>query len=310
MVVRLAKHKVLIVDDSAETIKILGEAIDDLCEILVAVNGAKALEIVASPNPPDLILLDVLMPEMDGYEVCKKIKANPATYGIPVLFVTSLNELEEEAKGLELGAIDYITKPVNPHIVRARVKNHLDLLRQRDMLEKLCSIDSLTCIPNRRRFDETLEQEWSRSIRSGRPISLLIMDLDSFKAYNDFYGHPAGDECLKLVAQTVHCSMRRPADLAARYGGEEFVILLPETDINGAVGVAGMLQNEIAELDIKHARSQARDHVTVSIGVAGGIPKTGDSQEILLKTADKALYEAKGNGRNQVRARTWDISTQ
>ena len=303
MAVRRAKYKVLIVDDSVETVKILGEAIEDLCEILVALNGAKALEIVASPNPPDLILLDVLMPEMDGYEVCKRLKSNPATFSIPVLFVTSLTESEDEAKGLELGAIDYLTKPVNPHIVRARVKNHLELVRRREMLEALCSIDSLTCIPNRRRFNEALEQEWSRSIRSGKPISLLMMDIDFFKEYNDKYGHPVGDECLRLVAQTLDCSMRRAGDLAARYGGEEFVVLLPETDINGAVDVAEMLRSEIEALNIKHAHSQSRHQVTVSIGAASGIPKIGDSHEILVKTADKALYEAKENGRNQVRTK-------
>lgn len=310
MVVKRPKHKVLIVDDSAETVKILGDAIEDLCEIRFALNGAKALEMVASGDPPDLILLDILMPEIDGFEVCKKIKSCPATFGIPVLFVTSLSELEDEAKGLEIGAIDYITKPVNPHIVRARVKNHLEQLRHREMLEQLCAIDSLTCIPNRRRFAEALEQEWSRSVRSRRPISLLMIDVDCFKAYNDFYGHPAGDDCLKLVAQTLDSTMRRPTDLAARYGGEEFVVLLPETDPDGATDVAEMLRSEIRELDIKHADSQVADRVTVSIGVAGGVPKLGDSQEILVKTADKALYEAKQNGRNQTRVRAWGVSTE
>lgn len=291
----------LIVDDSVEIRRILVDALKDLCTPVVAHSGARALEIAAREDPPDLILLDILMPEMDGYQVCRTLKAQDRTRDIPLLFVTSLDEVEDEAKGLELGAVDYITKPISPSIVRARVKNYLELNLRRDMLEELCSIDGLTCIPNRRCFDEALEQEWRRSIRARRPISIIMLDLDYFKEYNDGYGHVAGDECLKLVAQTLHSSMRRGGDVAARYGGEEFVALLPETDLDGAVAVATTLKSELEALDITHVYSEVADRVTVSLGVATMVPGPDTLPETLIQSADRALYEAKENGRNQVR---------
>lgn len=297
------RQTVLIVDDSVENIEVLGEVLSSDYEVRFALSGRDALKCFEGDDPIDLVLLDIVMPEMDGYQVCKALKAEEKTRDIPVLFVTSLSDVEDETRGLGLGAIDYITKPISPPIVRARVRNHLELKRQRELLEDLCSIDGLTCIPNRRRFDETLEQEWSRSIRSDHPISLIMMDIDCFKAYNDNYGHVAGDECLRLLAQTLHCSMRRGGDLAARYGGEEFVVLLPETDLDGAVAVAGILKSEVESLNIKHAHSEVADKVTVSIGVATIVPSLDSSQETLLKAADNALYEAKENGRNQIRTR-------
>ena len=297
----IVKPVVLIVDDQQEHVEILVQILDELYELRVALNGPEALQVAESAHAPDLILLDIMMPGMGGYEVCRRLKSNDRTKDIPVLFVTSLNDVEDETKGLELGAIDYITKPFSPATVRARIKNHLKTKRQKDLLEDLCSIDDLTCIPNRRRFNETLENEWSRCIRSNKPISLLIVDIDFFKAYNDKYGHVAGDECLSLVARTLSESMRRGGDLAARYGGEEFAVLLPETDLGGAEEVANILNKRIEALNITHSHSRVADRITVSIGVAAMAPSPDALPETLVKAADAALYQAKENGRNQVR---------
>lgn len=296
-----AKPIILIVDDQPENVKVLVQALEDLYELRVALNGPSALQFALATIPPDLILLDVVMPGMDGYEVCRRLKSDDKTRDIPVVFVTSLSDLEDETKGLELGAIDYITKPVRPPIVRVRVRNHLALKRKSDLLEELASIDGLTCLANRRRFDDTLDKEWRRAARSGNPISLAMIDLDYFKAYNDHCGHVAGDDCLRLIADTLQNSMRRGGDLVARYGGEEFVVLLPDTDVDGMLEVARVMRGRIEALSIKHPHSKVAERVTVSIGVAAIVPSPDSSPETLVKAADEALYEAKKSGRNQVR---------
>ncbi len=297
------RQQVLIVDDAPENISVLVGVLEDLCEPIVALSGSEALETAMSETPPDLILLDIMMPEIDGYEVCRLLKADDRTRDTPILFVTALGEVDDEAKGLELGAIDYITKPISAPIVRARVKNHLELKRYQDMLEDLSSIDGLTRIANRRRFDETLDTEWKRCMRSAAPLSLVLMDVDNFKEFNDNYGHVAGGDCLRTVAQTLDHSVERRTDLVAKYGGDEFVALLPDSDAESSVAVAEMLRMEIMNLDIKHSYSPVSDVVTISIGVSTIIPHAGASQEMLVKAADEALYHAKGNGRNRIETR-------
>jgi diguanylate cyclase (GGDEF)-like protein len=218
-----------------------------------------------------------------------------------LLFVTSLDDEDDETTGLELGAVDYITKPIKPSIVLARVRNHLEMKRQRDLLKLLSHTDSLTCLANRRSFFEKFETECRRSARSGNPISLIMMDVDFFKAYNDHYGHVAGDKCLCQIGQILCNATKRAGDIAARYGGEEFVVLLPETNLEGSVHFAEALKNKIEALSIKHAYSEVADIVTVSMGVSTIVPTIDDSSETFLKEADAALYEAKENGRNRVR---------
>jgi diguanylate cyclase (GGDEF)-like protein len=301
MVKKPQKPIILIVDDQPENVEVLVQTLGHLYELRVALNGLGALQFAGSAQPPDLILLDIVMPDVDGYEVCRRLKSDEKTKDIPVVFLTSLSDMDDETKGLELGAIDYITKPVRPSIVRVRVRNHLALKRKSDLLEELACVDGLTCLANRRRFDETLDKEWMRAARSGTPVSLAIIDVDLFKAYNDKFGHVSGDECLRLIAQTLENSMRRAGDLAARYGGEEFVALMPDTDLAGAAEVARIMSAEIEALGIEHPYSTVAETVTVSIGVAATVPRTDVSPEALLKAADKALYEAKENGRNQVR---------
>jgi diguanylate cyclase (GGDEF)-like protein len=291
---------ILIVDDMPSNIEILDEILSSQYDILFATSGQEALDI-ALQERPDLILLDIIMPEMDGYTVHARLKDSDETRDIPVIFVTGMDQDEDESKGLNAGVIDYITKPLRPHIVKARVRNHLELKRYRDHLKTLSAIDGLTGIANRRQFDETLEKEWRRGRRNQAPLSLLMLDIDLFKAFNDHYGHLAGDECLQKVANGLTEIIKRPADLLARFGGEEFVIVLPETDSPGASKVAGLALEKVQRLNIPHAYSNVTPRITVSIGVATLIPDELHIPLDLIRSADDLLYEAKRNGRNQIK---------
>jgi len=292
---------ILIVDDMPANIRVLADTLKSDYRVRVATSGTKALEIAASEPPPDLILLDVMMPEMDGYEVCRRLKGDPRTSHIPVIFVTAKDEAEEEALGLGLGAVDYITKPFHLPIVRARVRTHVNLKRKTDLLESLALLDGLTHIPNRRYFDVALQREWARAAREGTPLAVVMVDVDHFKSYNDHYGHGQGDECLRRVANALRARLQRPADVAARYGGEEFVLLLPDTDTEGALVLAESCRAAVNDLRILHAYSDGADHVTISLGVAATHPPD-ESANLLLARADEALYRAKSEGRNRVRA--------
>ena len=271
----------------------------DEYEILFASNGQEALN-VAYEQVPDMILLDVVMPDMDGYGVCTLLKADEKTRDIPVIFVTSMDQEDDESKGFGVGGIDYITKPLRSSIVRARVRNHLELKRYRDHLKVSSFVDALTGVPNRRRFDEALDSEWRRARRNQSPLSLLLMDIDFFKAYNDHYGHPAGDDCLRRLAQGMAEVVLRPADLLARYGGEEFVMLLPETDADGALSVANRVQKTVSQLAIPHAYSTVVGQITLSTGAATLVPTEALAPGDLIRCADELLYAAKRRGRNQV----------
>lgn len=291
---------ILIVDDVPTNVQILAEVLSSLYRIKVASNGVDALKI-AQRELPDLILLDVMMPGMDGFEVCRHLKADARTHKIPVIFVTAKNADSDEELGLNLGAIDYITKPFVIPITKVRIRNHIRLKQQADLLESLSLLDGLTNIPNRRRFDETLLLEWKRAMRDETPLSLLMIDIDYFKQYNDHYGHGAGDICLQRVAATLAKNLARPNDLIARYGGEEFVVILPDTDQQAALQVAERLRECIIKLALPHACSEAESVVTISVGVATQIkipeyflPQT------LNDAADNALYMAKASGRNRV----------
>jgi len=268
-------------------------------ETHIALSGPEAL-ILAGQLRPDLILLDIIMPEMDGFEVFRRLRMIESLENTPVIFVTALEGETDEACGLRLGAADYITKPYSLEITQLRVKNHLTLKRQRDLLMNISLSDGLTGISNRRRFDELLELEWKRAVRSGTMLSLLMIDIDCFKQYNDTYGHVSGDECLKKVAQALCQTLKRPFDLMARYGGEEFGCILPETDAAGAVHVAEVLREKVESLKIPHDCSQVAPYVTVSVGVASMVPSLSMSFITLVEEADAALYKAKAGGRNMV----------
>lgn len=295
------KQLILLVDDVPKNLQILGNTLksDDLT-VAFATNGKKALEYVQKKQP-DLILLDIMMPDMDGYEVCKRLKEDAQTMHIPIIFITAMSDADDEYRGFELGGADYITKPFNPRLVRARVESQLRLKRKTDLLEKLSSIDGLTEIPNRRQFDETLSNEWARARRAQSNISLILIDIDFFKQYNDHYGHAAGDKCLQKVAKTLKHSLKRPADFVARYGGEEFVVILSEIDHQSALMMANKLNESIFQLELPHGASQVSEYLTISLGIATTIPQDDQRHESLLETADKYLYEAKSSGRNQVK---------
>jgi len=293
------KGTILIVDDQPSNIQLLSDILEqDQC-IKTAQNGPDALRIAFS-DKPDLILLDVMMPGMDGYQVCTELKASPETSDIPVIFLTVMNEEKNEAYGLKLGAIDYIIKPTSANIIRARVKNHIELKRYRDMLKVQGQIDGLTGIPNRRFFEIVLSKEWRRADREKLPLSVIMIDIDHFKAFNDSYGHLAGDDCLRLVAQAIARTLRRPGDTAARWGGEEFACVLPDTDAKSARLMAEAILAAVRGLAIPHQSSPVAKIVTISLGTASQVAFSLGSTATLMQEADKNLYTAKSLGRNRV----------
>lgn len=294
------KQTVLIVDDEAINIQVLAAALQFSYEVTAVTSGVAALEAVRGAARPDIILLDVMMPEMSGYDVCRILKEDENTKNIPIIFVTARHEPEHEEYGLNLGAVDYISKPFALATVLARVRNHLALKLKSDTLESLVSLDGLTGIPNRRRFDGEFDVEWRRAKRGGHPVSLVMLDIDYFKRYNDSYGHGAGDGCLIRVATCLVSCLNRAGDLLARYGGEEFVALLPFTDAQGAAGMAERFVAEVSSLAIPHLFSEVSGYVTISAGCATVVPAKGASKLNLLKTADGNLYLAKHLGRNRV----------
>ena len=288
--------RLLVVDDQPVNIQALYQAFSADHQVLMATSGEQALKI-ALAKQPDLVLLDVMMPGMDGHEVCHRLKADESTRDIPVIFVTAHNDEASETLGLEMGAVDFISKPINPKIVRARVKTQLTLKAQSDLLRQWVYIDGLTGVYNRRHFDERLACEWARSVRSGTELSVVLLDVDFFKRYNDRYGHQTGDDCLRRLAACLKDNMKRPADLVARYGGEEFVCLLPDTPLTGALALAEHLRAHVAALGIEHADSTAANGVTVSLGVCCKPADGVGSAASLLRAADAQLYQAKAQGR-------------
>ncbi|MDO8604964.1 MAG: diguanylate cyclase [Phaeospirillum sp.] len=293
------RQSILIVDDDATGLRVLRQAFVDQYRVLFATTGGDAL-LIAQRELPDLIILDIVMPDIDGHSVLRQLKANEQTTDIPVIFLTGRTREADEKIGLELGAVDYWTKPVKIDIARIRAHNHLELKRHRDLLARLALTDSLCDIPNRRSFDLSLDREWRRGLRFVRPLSMVLIDVDKFKSFNDQYGHPAGDGCLRRVAGIIEDCLERPGDLVARYGGEEFACILPETERDGASQIAEQLRQAVLEARIPHARSLADGFVSISCGVATMIPSHGLRPEVLVDVADKALYMAKRDGRNRV----------
>ncbi|MGC1507658.1 diguanylate cyclase [Ketobacter sp. MCCC 1A13808] len=292
--------RVLVVDDDAtsrEALALLLRHHDMI--VSIAKCGKDALKMVQESRP-DLVLLDVTMPEMDGYEVCRRLKADPETRNIMVIFLTGMTDSRNEERGLALGALDYITKPVVVPILKARIKNHLEMKRKNDLLTALARLDGLTNIPNRRLFDSLLHQEWSRSARHSRPMSLMMIDVDFFKRYNDTYGHIAGDDCLRVVARLISQCMKRSSDVVARYGGEEFVVLLPEAEEADTLVLAEKIRKKLLSLKIPHSGSPISDYLTVSIGCCTMTPNAQQSPQTLIIAADQNLYQAKESGRNKV----------
>jgi diguanylate cyclase (GGDEF)-like protein len=294
---------ILIVDDDSSVIITLNKVLNNIGRIRFASNAKQAL-IMVKESLPDLILLDVELPDIRGLEVCELLKKSATTEHIPILFITSHTEVGFEEKVFLAGGADYIGKPLNPSVVAARVQTHIDYHRAIKRLENLAHTDGLTGLANRRRFDNQLCIELKRSRREMLPLTVVLIDIDEFKKYNDHFGHIEGDECIKAIATVLMDAVRRPADIAARYGGDELALILPDTDAQGAYELLINLQASIAKLSIKHAPEAKYDKVTISMGYSTLIPKQIVSNEaddfVIVKAADYALYEAKVNGRNQI----------
>ena len=307
---------ILIVDDDPLAIAVLARILDGFGRLRFATSGADALRL-ARLEVPTLVLLDVEMPEIGGFDVCALMKADPVLHAVPVIFITSHDDTAREVAGLTAGAVDFISKPPTPVLVQARVRTQLRLQEMTTALREAATIDGLTQVANRRRFDETLPREWLRSLRARTPLAVLMIDVDHFKAYNDCHGHPAGDRALQAVGRTLRDVVRRPADLLARYGGEEFVLLAPEQDVSGASGFASRLLDAVEQLALPHAASPVAPHLTISIGISvcdeqcgstdhstvtnltAAIGHAGREAGELVLAADRALYVAKQAGRRR-----------
>lgn len=293
------RARVLVVDDQAVNLQLMAEVLRGMCDVLVAASGARALEIAALGGV-DLILLDVVMPEMDGIEVCARLKADPRTRHVPVIFVSGRGDIQDETRGFDAGGVDYIIKPVSGPLVCARVRTHLELKSARDALERMALVDGLTGIPNRRRFDTVLQAEWRRAARSGNPLTLALFDVDHFKKFNDAYGHLRGDQCLREVARVLAAECQRAGDLVARYGGEEFALILPETTAAGSRDVLLHLLRAIHQLKIPCGEGDETADVTLSGGALTLIPGVDASATDAVSVVDQLLYEAKAAGRQRV----------
>lgn len=294
-----AKPRLLVVDDQPINIQVMHQIFAGEYQVFMATSGQQAIQLCHA-NPPDLVLLDIVMPGMDGYEVCRQLKADAATRDIPVIFVTAHSESEQETQGLEVGAVDFITKPVVPAVVRARVKTHVTLKQQGDLLRKMVFLDGLLGVFNRRYFDQQLITEMARAQRGGTSLSVLMLDVDFFKRYNDTHGHLAGDDCLRRIAGQIRQILRRPGDVVARYGGEEFACILPETHLENAIAIGQSLETAVRALGIEHGSSDAAPVVTISIGVCCKPSTQGGTAAELVAAADDQLYLAKKSGRARV----------
>jgi len=337
--VDVSHANLLIVDDNLDNVRSLGLLLRASGYVVrKAISGEMALETIQICQP-DLVLLDVRMPEMDGYEVCKRLKANPDTCGIPVIFLSASNETDYKIQAFAVGGADYVTKPFQAEEVLARVHHQITILRQQQQLLRqqqqltiqncqlrqeiqqreqveaklqqanlelwrIANTDSLTQLANRRFFDERLQQEWQRLRREQQFLSLVLCDIDYFKNYNDRYGHLAGDACLYQVAQVILGCVKRPADRVARYGGEEFALILPNTNQEGAITIVEEIHAALESLKIPHTGSAVATHITLSVGIACLIPTLDASCQALIAAADAALYQSKAAGRN-----TWAVVT-
>ncbi|HBB36044.1 MAG TPA: diguanylate cyclase response regulator [Cyanobacteria bacterium UBA8803] len=319
--VRQKTPLILIVDDEKTLRLLLRRAMEqEGYQVIEVCDGEECLA-ACQQQLPDIVLLDAMMPVIDGFACCAQLQHAFGEQCPPVLMITGLNNQESVDRAFEAGATDYITKPIHWAVLRQRVRRLLQtrwamaelrrkieherlLMAQLEAanreLQRLASMDGLTQIANRRVFDECLQQEWKRLSREQAPLSLILCDIDFFKTYNDTYGHQAGDECLKQVAHIIQQTVKRPADLVARYGGEEFVVILPNTEIKGAVHIAQEIRSELRAKAIAHAGSRVSNFVTLSCGVANMIPHPGTSPHQLIAEADRALYQAKVEGRDRV----------
>ncbi len=304
----MEKEKVLIVDDSPVQATQLKNILGDEYDVTMVHTAREGLA-VASSGDFSLILLDVVMPDIDGFMLLKMLQEELITQHLPVILITSLGDIEHEQRGLTLGAVDYIVKPFHPLIVKARVHTHIKLYQYRKQVEFQSMTDQLTGVANRRRHDHYSRIKWQEAVRLKVPFSICMFDIDKFKVYNDTFGHPAGDKVIAGVAQAASSLLRRPTDFFARYGGEEFVAFLMGDEAEKAFAHLKTIRRAVENLHIPHNPSVS-PWVTVSIGGVTVVPQIGTSYDTYLRIADAMLYDAKRFGRNQVvwsdgRAKHW-----
>ena len=292
------KYSVLIVDDQGQSISLLASILSSGYNLLVVKSGRDAID-TAVKFIPDIILLDVILPDMDGYAVISELKSSETTQDIPVIFITGLGSVEEEEKGLILGAADYIRKPFSPAILKVRLLNQIKTLEQLRTIKRLSMTDQLTGLPNRLSFEENLRLEWRRAEREQTPVSILVIDLYHFKDYNEKHGHRQGDIALRYLAKAFDSTLKRSGDFAARWGGEEFVILLPNTDSVGALDVAEKLRCCAAELEVPDFNGKPT-RVSVSIGINTKEKGQNITMDDFISEADSSLIEAQNKGRNMI----------
>lgn len=290
-------EKILIVDDSLLQAAQLKAILDDEYEVTIVQTAEEGL-CSASRRGYSLILLDVVMPGMDGFTLLKKLQEEMVTQSVPVILITSLSDVENEQKGFILGAVDYITKPFKPLIVKARVNTHIKLYQYRRLAEEQSMVDQLTGIANRRRYEQYSIVKWNEARRLQIPFTICMFDIDHFKIYNDTFGHPAGDKTIAAVAKVAASHLQRRTDFFARYGGEEFIALLMGDSAKNAFGQMKKIRQGVEELQIPH-RTQESEWVTISIGGVTVIPQAESDYISYLGIADTMLYDAKSHGRNR-----------
>lgn len=293
-------YHVLVVEDDLTSQQIVKAKLQEEYQITVVGCKADAMKELITQKY-QIMLLDIVLPDGSGLDICREVKANHEQYGeINVIFITGRDKPADEILGLKLGACDYISKPINVSVLKARVDLQAQLIRKTDLLANLARIDGLTEIPNRRAFDDHLDKSWNHARRISAPLSLAILDIDYFKQYNDIYGHPAGDQCIKSLAHCLKSNIKRGSDHVARYGGEEFVVMLFDCDLHQASQIMDGLLKEFSELGIPHAASEVADHITFSCGLCTIFPQD-EEPSILIKAADILLYQAKEEGRARIK---------
>jgi diguanylate cyclase (GGDEF)-like protein len=320
--------RILIVDDDSGIRKVLKLRLSsEGFDVISASSAHEAFNLLGMDNDIeadtniDLILMDILMPELDGIDACRKMKSKAPIKDIPIILMTASSDYQHLEEAFNAGAADYIAKPFNKVELMARIrsalrlKSEIDRRKRREQgltttarklreannkLARLSTIDELTEVYNRRYFDNALEKEFQRSIRNQAPISMIMIDVDGFKAFNDCYGHVQGDRCLKQIASTLKKTLKRSHDFIARYGGEEFCVVLPETSKAGVWSMAEAFRSRVENLSIDHVKAPVGNRVTISLGAASMAPQPGVMSEELIKRADRALYESKIAGRNRV----------
>ena len=293
------RARLLIVDDDPTQLRFYLQGLNDVYHCQFATSASEAITFARQFPQPDLIILDVVIPNVNGFEICQMLKEDQLTAHIPVIFVSGQDDVDSKLKGFEQGCVDYISKPVLLPEIQARISTHIKLKQQTVLLESLAYTDPLTQVSNRRKYNESLQREWARSIRYSQPIAMLLMDIDYFKQFNDFYGHGVGDDCLIKISAHLKDLVNRPGDLFARIGGEEFIIMLTDCDIDGALSKANEVLRTLSMLNIANQGAPSIDRVTMSIGVAVTVPQHNDEPLALFQAADEALYDAKHSGRNK-----------